>query len=87
MAETNRTVAWPSGLDVELVLLIGLMKDFAGRSCFSVWVLIGCHVINAAVTMFSLVEVYKAIHQDSRREKILKAARRLALVVNHRAKL
>lgn len=80
-------MAWPSGLDVALVLLIGLMKDFAGRACFSVWVLIGCHVINAVVTMFSLVEVYKAIHQGSHREKIPEATQRLALVVNNRAKL
>jgi hypothetical protein len=66
-------------------LLVGLLPDLADRISFSTVTLIGCHVLYAAVTMFSVVQAYKAIHTGSHREKIPEATQRIALVVFHRA--
>ena len=65
---------------------VGLLPDGTDPIGLAVVPLIGRHILDAAVPVFSVVPVDKAIHPGFYREQIPEAPQRLTLVVFHGAK-
>jgi hypothetical protein len=66
-------------------LLIGLLPDLADRISFSIVTLVWRHILDAAVTMFSIIPLDKAINPGSHGEKIPETTHWIALVIFHGA--
>jgi hypothetical protein len=65
-------------------LLIGLLTDGADRISLTVVTLVWRHILDAAVTVLSVIPLYKAIDPGPHREKIPEAPVWIALVVFQR---